>query len=343
MEETNKKEYNSFNLILFAWKWRKPLIIVCIAAAILSFGFSTHWFIRPRFKSTAIIYAPRTNSLAKILLNEENYNERLDVKAYAIEEETEQMMQILNSRDIKDALIQKFDLINYYGIDTTKAHWKTKLYKSVENNMAIKRTEYGAIAIHITDWDPHRAAAMANEVTRQLDTIKNKIERDRSAAAYRILKAQLKEIEDEIARVNDSVQVVMEHGVFDFERQSERVTQQYAIAVSQGNQAAIQRLAKELDNLAQWGPISIELHDQLYNFREYAYICKSKMMNAKIDMESQMPVKFVVEQAMPSDKKAYPKKSIITLVSTISAFILAFITLLIIENVKNAIKPKEEE
>ena len=342
MEET-KKEYNSFNLILFAWKWRKPLIIVCLAAFVLSFGFSTRWFIRPRFKSTAIIYAPRTNSLSKILLNEENYNERLDIKAYAIEEETEQMMQILNSRDIKDALVKKFNLIDYYGIDTTKKAWRSKLYKTIENNVAIKRTEFGAIAIHVAAWEPDMAANMANEITAQLDLTKNRIEHERAVAAYEILKKQLKEIEDELLRIDDSLAVVMSHGIFDYESQSERVMQQYAIAVAQGNNGAVQRLEKELEKLATWGALYVELRDHQYNFREYEFLCKSKMMNAKVDMESNMPVKFVVEKAVPADKKAYPKKSIITLVSTVSAFILAFIILLIIENVKNAAKPKEEE
>jgi hypothetical protein len=59
------------------------------------------------------------------------------------------------------------------------------------------------------------------------------------------------------------------------------------------------------------------------------------MMDAKMDMEAQMPVKFVIEKATPSDKKAYPKKSIVMIVSTLSAFIVAILTLLIMENIKN--------
>lgn len=335
MEKNLGNTYNSFSLLGFIWNWRYTLLIVCIVSAILSFTFSTKIFIQPKFKSTAIIYAPRTNSVAKILLNEQNYNEKLDMKAYAVEEETEQMMQILNSRDIQDALIKKFNLLTHYDIDTTQKYWKTKIYKAITNNVKIKRTEYGAIAIIVTDWDPQTAADIANEITYQLDTIKNKIEYERAATAFTLLQKQNDEISAEIEKLNDSLNIIMEHGVFDFESQSERVTQQYAIALAQGNVAATQRLQAELNKLSTWGPVSESLRGLLFNFREYQSLCKSKMMDAKMDMEAQMPVKFVIEKATPSDKKAYPKKSIVMIVSTLSAFIVAILTLLIMENIKN--------
>ena len=104
----NSSQYNSFSVVKFLWKWRKWIIISCLSVAVLSFICSLA--IKPRFKSTATIYAPRTNSTAKILLNEQNYNERLDVKAYAVDAETEQMMQLLNATEIKDSLIAKYNL-----------------------------------------------------------------------------------------------------------------------------------------------------------------------------------------------------------------------------------------
>ena len=78
----NSQQYNSFSLVRFLWKWRIWLLIICGVTFVLSAVCSC--FIKPKFKSTATIYAPRTNSTAKILLNEQNYNERLDIKAYAI-------------------------------------------------------------------------------------------------------------------------------------------------------------------------------------------------------------------------------------------------------------------
>ena len=69
----NQNKYNAFSLLQFMWKWRKWLLIVCAAAFVVSAACS--FLVRPRFKSTALLYAPRTSSVSKILLNEQNYNE----------------------------------------------------------------------------------------------------------------------------------------------------------------------------------------------------------------------------------------------------------------------------
>lgn len=330
--QEKSNEFNSFGLIRFIWKWRKLLIIISVVAAFVSFGASL--LIRPQFKSTSIIYAPRTNSLSKILVNEQNYNERLDIKAYAVEEETEHMIQILNSREIKDILIQKFNLVEHYGLKPDMKYWQTRLYKAMENMITIKRTQFGAIAVTVSDWDSQLASQMANEIVNQLDTFKNNVERERATAAYHLLEKQLVEINQELKRIDDSLTVLAEKGVLVLDRQAERITQQYAIAIAQGNVGAQQRLAKELEKFAKWGPTVQTLQNEQLNFTEYQALCKSRMMDAKMDMESNMPVKFVIEKAIPADKKAYPKKLIIMILSTLAAFVVTLFTLVVIENIQ---------
>lgn len=341
MKENSTNDYSSFNFIRFlASKW-KILALTMLIAAVAAFVCAC--FIKPKFKSTAIVYAPRTNSVSKILLADETNNERLDIKAYAIEEETEQMMEILGSREIKDALIRKFNLIEHYSLTKDMKYWQTRLYEYVEKNMEIKRTKFGAISITFEDWDPDFACEITNEIVCQLDSLKHKIEYDRAAAAYATMQQQLADVNAEIQRVDDSIQMIMEHGVYDFESQSERVTQQWAIAVSKGDVAAQERLKAELEKLSTWGPRAEALHDVQFSFREYQSLVKQKMMDAKVDMDNNIPTKFVVQHAIASDKKAYPKKSIITVVAAVSALILAVIVLLVIENLKGTTTRRKEE
>jgi len=340
-----KQEYNSFNLLLFIWKWKHPILIICLITAVLSFTVSTRIFIKPKYKSTAIVYAPRTNSIAKILLNEQNYNERLDIKAYAVDDETEQMMQILRSRPVQDSIIQKFALYEYYGIIFGSKHAQDKMYKAVSGNITIERTRYGAISISVTDWNPERAADMANEIVRLLDAVKGKIERERATAAYLILQKQFGEITKEINAFNDSIRFIMEQGVFDVPYQTERLTQQLAIAVAQGNNAAIQRLNTEFAKIAKWGGKLTAYQEFLETFDKYHALCKQKLMDAKVDMESNMPTKFVIEDAIPADKKAYPKKLLIMITSTVAVFFLSIFSLLVYENIRRhqAVVRKQEE
>lgn len=344
MSSQNDKNFNSFSLVQFIWSNRKILIIICVVAAVLSLIVS--FLIKPKYQSTAVIFAPRTNSVAKILLNEESYNERLDMKAYAAEEETEQMMEILNSRSIKDILIQKFDLYNHYGIGTNEAYRQTKVYKYLKGAITIRRTQYGAISVSVMDEDPQIAADMANEILAQLDTIKHNIEYQRTIAAYKILQEQMDFVDEEMARLDDSLKVIMNEGVYEFTVQSDRMMQQYAIALAQGNTAGQQRLEKELEKLSACGARYLTLKEEQEKFCEYHAMCRSKMLNAIVDKSDEIPVKFVVDNAIPADKKAYPKKMLIVLVSTIASFILGVIVLLILNNLKQTpltVVPKEND
>ena len=329
----NQNKYNAFSLLQFMWKWRKWLLIVCVATFFVSAVCS--FLVRPRYKSTALLYAPRTSSVSKILLNEQNYNERLEIKALATVDETEQMLPFLNSVTIKDSLIEKYKLAEYYNINVNKKGGMSKLYKTITNNMTVKRTDYGAISLSLSDWDPQRAYEMTLDVVRWLDTVKNAVEHERALAAYTILQNQLDSIEREIAAVNDSIRALMAHGVFDVKLQSERLTQQYAIAAAQGNTAAMQRIIKEQDTIAKYGAQLTSYQDLEYNFSKYHALCKQKMMDAKMDMTTIMPVKFVIDKPFPADKKFYPKKSLIVVISTLCAFILTLIVLLMIERIEN--------
>ena len=337
----NNDQYNSFSLVQFVWKWRKWLLIIGLATAILSLLCS--FLVTPRYRSTAVIYAPRTNSMSKILLNKENYNERLEVKAYALQEETEQMIQLLNAIEIKDSLIRHFNLAEHYDIDSQAKGGQTKLYKTLTNNLTIKRTQFGAISITVSDEDPQVACDMADFILQLVDTVKNRAERERAAAAYYALLRQVDSVNKEIDRLDDSIQVCMENGVFELKEQTNRVMQQWAIAVAQGNQAAIARLQDEQRKLATWGPKLDAWHDLQYNFREYQSLCKEKMMSAQLDMQGSMPVKFVVDRPFPADKKYFPKRSVIMIVSTFCVLAISLIVLLMIEKIEEKPSAKPEE
>ena len=154
-----------------------------------------------------------------------------------------------NIAELQDVIIEKFNLAEHYGLKPNMKHWQHRLYKTVNNQFIVKRTQYGAISITVSDWDSQLAADICNEIVAQLDTFKNRVERERAQAAYHLLEKQLEEIDREMQRINDSLSVLAENGVLVLDRQAERLTQQLAIAIAQGNQGAVARLEKRLKNL----------------------------------------------------------------------------------------------
>ncbi|MBO4543531.1 MAG: hypothetical protein J5725_10175 [Bacteroidales bacterium] len=319
MENIQKKSAGA-NLFVLIFKHWKLLIIVAIATIVVSFACAC--LIPPQFKSTVILLPTSTNAVSQVVLAEGNYNEELDVTQFGDDMSVDRMVQILNSRYIKDHLIQKFDLIAYYDLDTTTKYWKTKLYKNMQGDIKCARNSYLGVEVSVANKNPQMAADMANEIANYYDTLKHQIITQRTHRAFEIVQAEMDSLEILIEKTSDSLSIVMAHGVYDYETQSERLYQQYAKEVAAGNQTAINRLDKELKTLQEWGPLSFSLKEQIVNLREYQQVLQSKKQMARVDMQYALSQKFVVEYAVPSDKKFYPKKIMIVLVSTISMLVL---------------------
>jgi hypothetical protein len=54
-----------------------------------------------------------------------------------------------------------------------------------------------------------------------------------------------------------------------------------------------------------------------------------------VNVEQNLPQIFIVDQAKKAERKAVPKRSIIVIISTLSAFALSLLILLIIDQVKS--------
>jgi uncharacterized protein involved in exopolysaccharide biosynthesis len=68
-----------------------------------------------------------------------------------------------------------------------------------------------------------------------------------------------------------------------------------------------------------------------------------RFKEARLEAEQNLSHKFVVERAYPSEKKAYPKKSLIVIVSTLASLLFALIVLIILDNIKSRLAIREEK
>ena len=68
---------------------------------------------------------------------------------------------------------------------------------------------------------------------------------------------------------------------------------------------------------------------------------KAKYEEAKVDAEQILSQKFIVNRAVEAEKKAYPIRWLIVVISTVSSMLFAFLLLLIVENIKT-IRNNEE-
>ncbi|HPG33070.1 MAG TPA: Wzz/FepE/Etk N-terminal domain-containing protein, partial [Lentimicrobium sp.] len=246
------RDFDSSSLGMFLFSWRKHLIIVSIAAALLALIFSSPIFITPLYKSTVVLFPVSSNSVSKALLTDQPAA-KSDILEFGEDEQTEQMLQILSSSQIRDKVVQKFNLMEHYQIDAKSKYKYTSLYHQYDNNITFRRTEFMAVKITVLDRDPQMAADIANTISELLDSTKNNMQRERALKGFKIVEQEYNRLQTEINTMEDSLRKIREIGVFDYESQSEMINQQLAIEIAHGNTRGINALEDKLSLLAKYG------------------------------------------------------------------------------------------
>ena len=330
-QQPTKSEFNTTNFLLFLLKWWKPLVIVGAVAIVASAGFS--FLITPKFKSTVVLFPTSTNAVSKALLAD-NFGPKQDILEFGEEEQAEQMLQILNSNEIRSRVIKKFDLMNHYEIDLGSPYKMTELINEYNDNITFRRTEYMAVEITVMDKDPQVAADMANTISDLLDTVKNKMQKERAIKAFKIVEAEYNSLRTEIKTMEDSLASLRKLGINDYETQAEAYNVQLAIALSKNNNAGVKAIEERLKVLGEYGGSYVSLRDQLEHEKKQLSAIKAKYDEAKVDAEENLPAKFVVDRAYKAEKKSYPVRWVIVVVSTLSAMLLTIMILVIIDGLR---------
>jgi uncharacterized protein involved in exopolysaccharide biosynthesis len=330
-QESLKKELNSLNLLQLLVKWRLPLAVITVVAIAAAVIFSSPFFIKPKYKSTVIMFPVATNSISKVLISQ-NSGIKEDILGIGEEEQAEQMLQILNSNLIRDRVIEKYRLFDHYNIKPDSRFKYTQLHKEYENNVKFRRTEYMAVKITVFDTDPQIAADMANDIAALLDSTKNLMQKERATKAFRIVEAEYNSLESEIRQIVDSLESLGRKGVNDYERQSEVLNMQLAIALSQNNRNAVRLLQERLDTLGKYGGSFLSLKNALEFKTEQLTLLKTKYQEAKVDAEESLPQKFVVNSAYPAERKSYPIRWIILVVTVFIVFFTSVLVIVIVES-----------
>ena len=337
------KVFDSSNLIVYVYKWRKPLIIVTLVSAVLAGVFSGPVFIKPKYKSTVTVFPTTTNSLSKALLPQQFSTRGQDIMEFGEEEQAEQLLQVLNSDEIRDKIIEKYNLVEHYGIDTNSRFVKTELYKTFDSNIEYRRTEFMSVEINVMDTDPDTAAMMANDISSLLDDVKNRIQKDRAQKGLKIIEQEYIALKSEVKSYEDSLTTLRYKGVHDYEAQSSVFNEQLATAIIENgaNSAAAKAIEERLDTLAKYGGIYVSLRDELEYLKEEVIKLKTKYDQAKVDVQESLPASFKVNSAYPAEKKSYPTRWLIVAMSAIGAFTITLIVILIMDTIRSGINKQK--
>ena len=325
------RSFDLTNILIFLFRKRKAIIIVTALSAIVSIIVSL--LIEVQYKSTIVIYPASTSSVSKALLTDMSRAPK-DILKFGEEEETEQLMQILQSNEIKRKIIEKYDLMKHYEIDPGDKYARTKLNKEYDDKIKVRKTRFQAIEISVYDTDNKMAAAIANDIAALLDSTYNKILEDRALKALKIVENEYKKEQEHIKTLEDSLSALRKIGVYNYENQVVIYTEAYSKAVSSGNTKKANFFQEKLDILAKYGSVYNSL-SQLHELSvEQLNLLKAKLEEAKVDAFQKLPHKYVVNKAEVSEKKEKPIRWLIVSISTFSGFIFSIFLLMFIEQIK---------
>ena len=256
------------------------------------------------------------------------------------EGEAEQLLEVLNSNEIRDSIIFKFNLFDRYDLNPEELYAKTKINDLYIENISFKKTRFNSIKISVLDKDPDVAADIANEYLALIDLVMTRIRKDRADQAVSILekRKQLLTIQKNVAQ--DSLKKFHALGMIKIAHQTERLTEQYAIALAANNISGANRIKKELNLFAKYvGPMEEALRKTWKIEDELASI-SILSDKIKVDAEYTYNNKFIISRALPADKKSYPVRWLVVFSSLIS--VVSFTVLLIIILESGLLKSNEQ-
>ncbi len=325
--DNNVPNLESTNLLVLLFKWRKPIIIVCTAAAIVSAAVSL--LMKEKYKSMVTVYAEQQHSFGAQLLE---LVKTEDILAYGEEEDAERLLQMINSDQVRNRIVEKYNLWDVYEIKREDRGANSLIAREYSDNVSAKLTKFGSVEVAVLDGDPQRAANMANDIAQFADSLSNRMRSERAMQAFLYAENSLNNLQTEVQVMEDSMKVLQEMGVYSYIDQVAALTEQYGTALATGHPDRAQLIKDQMDFLSKYGTAYNKLYMRLEESYEKLGVLKKRYDLMKIDVESNIPSMRIVDQASAADKKSYPIRWLIVAMSTASAFVFTVIFLLIWDN-----------
>lgn len=300
--------------IFLRWKWH--LVAIAVIAALLAAIFTSSFFIKPRFKSYALVYPS-------------------NIAPYSDESESEQMLQWMLSEDIRDSLIRKFDLSKHYEIDPSYKYYSSTMNYLYNKNVKINKTQWESIQIEVMDTDPVIArdmvVAIIDFTNRKIRSIHREKYNEVVVSMGRTLahkRTQLDSIEAELTVLRQQYELI------DYESQAREITRGYLRTVDGSNSTNINmkdviRLKENFEGKAgRMAILTQRRNDVLRLYAEFEEVYD----RAVYDTNKAFTFTNVISPPLVADKKSYPVRWLMVLYAVAASLVFAVVAISIIEN-----------
>jgi uncharacterized protein involved in exopolysaccharide biosynthesis len=132
----------------------------------------------------------------------------------------QQQLAVLDSRTLKQSVVEEFDLIEVYDLADSDAPMKYAIEELEGNVEFVVDNEYNYLSVQVYDKDPQRAADMANFFVSELNRIGIDLSTQTAREYRRTVARRYQSFEDSLAAVMLATQILQEEtGVLDLPTQ----------------------------------------------------------------------------------------------------------------------------
>lgn len=298
--------------LLFVYKQRKFLILTFLIGAVLAVGVT--FFIPKKFLSTAIVYPVNSHTKDDIVANPQ----------FGYEIETEQLLQLLQSKNMRQRTIEKFDLISYYEMDTSKKDWSAKLELKYIKDVQFSRTQYLSIVINVTTESPELSANIANFQVKEVNAYRDAVFEKNRLQEFNSVKKDLERCELKCELLKDSIYKIKggkNELLFNF---IENLNNEDYDASEFVNDSRLEGLIEKY----------------LFETKKLAEL-QSAFSKLEIQINKPIPEIYTIDQAVPSYKKVSPSYLVNSLIGGFTLLFLS-LTIMIVKKEWNVLKVTAE-
>jgi len=316
MKENKLPEFrlDSFNLVTFIFKYWKLFLFTGVVTFVVSAAVSLT--IKPMYRSTAIMY-PSSNITTGV---PGLFTGTTSAIGFGDEEATEKVLQILVSDRISDYIAGKYNLMDHYGIDPGSRYPHSQLASRMKKLISFQKTRFMSVEVSVLDRDPEIAASMANDISTMIDSTFIEMLQEAGEKYLSVIESQYYKQEKLVMSFEDSL------------LQSSIWTEAFT-----GYNPASERASGSvitLSNARPFSPQYIRFSASHQMAIEDLGMLRKKYTEAKMAATEKLPYTLMINRARTPEKKAFPDRSSIVILSTLSVLLFVMLVTIIIDGIK---------
>lgn len=199
-------EISLLDLAIVLAKFKKLILGLPVLVGVLTVGATL--LMTPIFTATTAILPPQqSQSGASALLGQLGGLAGIAGAAAGIKNPSDLYVGMLKSRTVADAMIARFDLVNYYEAELTQ-----DARKSLEGVSSFTAGKDGIITISVDDKDPELAAKMANAYVEELNKLTEVLAVTEASQKRLFFERQMVDARDRLVAAEIEARSAMERG-----------------------------------------------------------------------------------------------------------------------------------